>query len=91
MIRLVREAPNLHIVQLRTKWDIDPDYSQLNLSIWFSYETPVAYQKGNELVISKNIWSSTTGKHLNIIDPDKSKRIDNHEFNERMQKALNQG
>lgn len=88
MIRLIKESNNLHQVVL-------PD-----LVIWFSYETPIAYMQNIRdgrgklhpdtfnLHITKNIWSSTTGKHLNMIDPDKSKRIDNHEFNELLQKAV---
>lgn len=82
MIRLVKTASNLYELKLPS------------LSIWFSYETPIAYMKplGNhayDIQITKNIWSTTTGKHLNIIDRDKTKRIENSEFNERLQKAVN--
>ena len=55
-----------------------------HLEIWFSYETPVAYQYGmDELDIRENDWKQTTGKHLNAIDRDKTKRISGEMF-ERM-------
>jgi hypothetical protein len=39
------------------------------LRVWFSYETPVAFHKdGGEKVVRRNDWSTTTGKHLNLID-----------------------
>lgn len=40
-------------------------------SFFFSYETCVAVDD----VCSKNIWSTTTGKHLNIIEPDHDRRV----------------
>lgn len=79
MIRLIKQAHNLHRLEL---FDID---------IWFSYETAIAYKNtmNDDFQITKNIWSSTTGKHLNMINPDKSIRVDNHEFNKLLQKAVN--
>ena len=51
------------------------------VTVWFSYTTPIAFQVcGNPLVIRKNEWSNTTGKHLNAIDDDKSKRVDGETF-----------
>lgn len=58
------------------------------LSIYFSYHTPVAYRGSEGLVISENCWSTTTGKHLNWICPDKSRRIPNDEFNLRFHAEL---
>lgn len=47
-----------------------------SLTIWFSYDTPVAFMvHGCPKVISENRWGVTTGKHLNAIDRDKSNRI----------------
>ena len=44
--------------------------------VYFSYETPIAFWNGNELFVSENEWSQTTGRHLNAIDGgDKSNRI----------------
>lgn len=58
-----------------------------NLTIYFSYSTPVAFYDG-QLHISKNIWSVTTGKHLNKIYPDKAIRLDNDIFTKLLQKAI---
>lgn len=45
--------------------------------VYFSYKTPVAFRTPETgLVIRKNDWGPTTGKHLNAIDPDHKKRID---------------
>ena len=53
------------------------------LCIWFSYKTPVAFRNPNmSLFIRENEWSNTTGRHLNAIDPDKSKRIPGETFEE---------
>ena len=43
---------------------------------------------GNELVISENVWGTTTGKHLNWINEDKTKRIPNKEFEQKLSKIL---
>jgi hypothetical protein len=40
-----------------------------DLTLWFSYETPVAYlAPGEERQVSENVWSATTSRHLNDID-----------------------
>ncbi len=48
---------------------------------WFSYETLVAFRINGEFHIIKNYWNTTTGKHLNWINPDKSIREDDDTFN----------
>ena len=53
---------------------------------FFSYETCIAFAINGELVISKNIWSNTTSKHLNLIDTDKTIRIDYLDFKEELSK-----
>ena len=51
------------------------------IDYYFSYKTLVAYRKpGDRVVCRINDWGSTTGKHLNWIQPDKSKRISGAEF-----------
>lgn len=47
---------------------------------YFSYKTIIAFRKHGNLIISENIWSTTTGKHLNYISRDHSIRITNLEF-----------
>ena len=59
-----------------------------NIQIYFSYETPIAFYGDNGLICSENIWSRTTGKHLNYIEPDKSKRVKHQEFAEKLEKIL---
>ena len=44
-------------------------------SFYFSYETLIAFTTPDGLVIRKNEWGPTTGKHLNAIDEDKKKRV----------------
>jgi len=70
-----------------------PNFNELvidNVSIWFSYQNPVAiYSDG--LYISKNIWSPTTGNHLNIINPAKSLRVDHAKVLEAIREAVNVG
>lgn len=72
---------------------LSPNFNELvidNISIWFSYQTPVAIYS-DSLYISKNIWSPTTGKHLNVINPDRSLRVDHAEVLEEIRKAVNVG
>lgn len=57
-----------------------------DLSIYYSYNTIVAIKVKNKLTISKNIWGTVTGKHLNAIDRDKSKRVDNEVLQELIDK-----
>ena len=49
---------------------------------YYSYDTLVAFKPAisHELFCMKNYWSTTTGKHLNAIEPDKNKRLDKEEF-----------
>lgn len=47
---------------------------------WFSYKTLVAFDGPNGIVCLKNYWSTTTGKHLNAIQPRKNERVDQETF-----------
>ena len=38
-----------------------------SLTLYFSYETIIAYTHKNITVFCENVWSSTTSKHLNRI------------------------
>jgi len=60
-----------------------------NLSLFFSYETVIAFQEYGHLpVVRKNDWSNTTGKHINAIEPDKSKRLNGDEFESKLIEVL---
>ncbi len=52
------------------------------LTVWFSYQTPVAFQvDGFARVVRRNDWGPTTGKHLNAIDGgDHKTRVDGETF-----------
>lgn len=48
---------------------------------YYSYKTLVAFRSlKTGLVCRKNVWSNTTGKHLNWIQPDHGARISINEF-----------
>lgn len=58
------------------------------IEFYYSYETIVAYREKGYLVCSQNVWTVTTGKHLNFIEPNKKQRIINEEFNKMLEKAI---
>lgn len=59
-----------------------------NLTLYFSYRTVVAFNDNNNFWISKNVWSNTTGRHLNCINRNKSIRIDYEEFKVKLNECL---
>lgn len=64
---LKTHAPNFHSLQMGEK------------CLYFSYETVVGfYHPAVGLVASENVWSQTTGKHINKIGA--SKRTPHAEF-----------
>lgn len=58
------------------------------LRLWFSYETIIALQtQNNDVIISENIWSKTTGRHINIIKEGyKHLQVDTKTFQEQVDK-----
>ena len=59
-------------------------------SFYFSYHTLIAFwHPVTGLVIRENDWGPTTGKHLNGISPDKSKRVPSGEFEAIYEKTFN--
>jgi hypothetical protein len=52
------------------------------IRVWFSYTTPVAFKvAGLPIVISQNVYSRTTGKHINWIDGGRNlPRVSREEF-----------
>lgn len=60
-----------------------------SLRLYFSYTTIVAFETPNSgLVISENVWSNTTGKHLNMIYANKRARIPHSEFEQRVNQLM---
>lgn len=61
-----------------------PNFSRVSvngLTLWFSYETVIAFQDTGNVVVSENVWGPTTGKHLNAVSPvARSERTPRAEF-----------
>lgn len=60
-------------------------FSMNGLTVYFSYNTPIAFYTMNTgLVVRQNDWSNTTGGHLNAIDGGdaeaKKKRLRGEDF-----------
>ena len=59
------------------------------LRLYFSYNTVIAFQDSDTpLTVLVNCWSNTTGKHLNKLQPDKSKRLNKTEFEQKLNQIL---
>lgn len=59
------------------------------LTLYFSYETCVAFQvNGSEIVCSENVWSNTTGKFIDSLCPDRKARYSNLDFEQMLGKAI---
>ena len=51
------------------------------ISLWYSYQTIIAFTFRGERYVTQNIWGSTTGKHLNMIDGgNRNERLDRNTF-----------
>jgi len=63
-------------------------FSVGGMDVYFSYKTPVAFRFDGKLVVRQNEWGPTTGKHLNAIHPDKSRRVSGAEFERLLSEAV---
>ncbi len=63
-----------------------------NLRLYFSYQTVIAFDHPSTgLVVRKNDWSTTTGKHLNWVDNgNRAKRLCGEEFEAKLAAVLPQ-
>lgn len=60
-----------------------------SMVIYYSYSTIIAYQEPTDgCVVSENVWSVTTGKHLNWIEDNKKARVKHDKFEEMLKSAL---
>lgn len=63
-----------------------------SLTVWFSYDTPVAFAWEGAIVVRENPWGPTTGKHLTLIDGGskeaKKRRVSGEVFEDALEKAL---
>ena len=64
-----------------------------DVSVWYSYRTPVAVQVGDgPILVRKNEWGPTTGKHLNAIDGgDKKTRVSSSDFVKHLNTVCSEG
>ncbi len=59
-----------------------------SLTLYFSYDTIIAFNSPKNNAIRENSWSSTTGKHLNAINPNHSVRLDSEKFEKELDEVL---
>ena len=46
-----------------------PEVTVGDLTVWFSYRTPIAFRTPDTgRIVCENVWSKTTGKHLSWLD-----------------------
>ncbi len=84
MIKLNQIKPNFTVIIFHNTED-----SGDHLKVYFSYQTMIAFELNYALTISENEWGPTTGKHLNYINPDKTKRIPRHEVERKFFNTIN--
>lgn len=77
----ISRMPTLEILRPNlTKIELNDE-----IGVWFSYETPIAFRVDDKVFISENVWSNTTGKHLNYIDGGaKTGRLKNLDFQKKI-------
>lgn len=71
-----------------------PNFTEVtfgDLTVWFSYRTPVGFMfPGEGRVVRENDWGPTTGKHLNEIDRGrKADRLPGDIFERRLDAITN--
>ena len=59
-------------------------------SLYYSYKTLIAFDCPDGLIVSKNYWGPTTGKHLNWINGNKNSRLNRDAFDDLFNKHHNQ-
>ena len=62
--------------------------SKGGITLFFSYSTIVGFCGNGDDATLQNYWSNTTVKLLNELEPDHSKRVEQAEFNRRLNMAL---
>lgn len=68
-----------------------PNFTRLDmggLTIFFSYQTPIAFINSQGITARKNQWGPTTGKHLNFVSTKQDLRLSGEEFEKRLQEAM---
>ena len=62
-----------------------------SIKLFFSYASIISFSGGveHDQATIKNLWSNTTGKFLNELEPNKNNRIEEEDFKKRLRIALN--
>ena len=71
-------------------YEVKIDLPEIYLALYFSYETIIAYRYGNQLQVCENVWSRTTGEHLNYLNPIEKKRLPFEVFNSKLNQLFAQ-
>ncbi len=62
-----------------------------SITLYYSYNTLIAIKNiDNVIYVSENIYSNTTGKYLNKIEPNKKNRLKREIFEKLADKIINQ-
>lgn len=78
---------NLNNVVLKSMGTINKNFiSFFGIDFYISYKTIVAVNINNKLFCCENVFSKTTGKYLNEIEKDKTKRLKQEDFNKLLNK-----
>lgn len=64
------------------------DKSPEKFSLFFSYKTLVGIWYGSHRAVIENLWSRTTGKLLNYLEPDKKERLSKESFDREVDKMM---
>jgi len=71
------------MVVIPTYKQLAPHFSTIEVSgitFYYSYDILIAVRTKSDLLVCKNDWSKTTGKHLNEVCADKKIRLSREEF-----------
>ena len=59
------------------------------VTFYFSYDTVIGFHEaGHTRKVSENVWTVTTGKHLNWVEPVKSRRLPHDIFQKELDDCL---
>jgi len=88
-----KEIGNIRSIILRNLGTINKNQVTLTtnkgtITLVFSYETLVGFYSPIGTGCLINYWSTTTGKLLNEIEPDKKQRLNQKDFNKLLNKAF---
>ena len=69
-----------------TQQDIEFKSVGQQLRLYFSYTTIIAFEINYKRFVCENVWKSTTARHINLLEPNKKKRMTRAEFLKKLAK-----